>query len=371
MKNNGYSLKYPRRIFIRKSMTAIGRLLMSLLTDVEIIGKEKLPKKGPIILAGNHVAVLEAVMMAVYTPGIVEFLANGDIPFDPNYAFIVKAYDPIGVNRGNLDREGLQMGLDVLKQGGILGVFPEGGIWKPTEMQAQIGIALLSHRSGAPILPVGFSGVRHGLTKALHFEHPKLTMNVGDLLPPVQINNDDLSLKTNLEASANQIMTAINTLVPETEFEDRHRRMNETYTLEIEVLTTQESIPVPSDLEVMHGAMYARFLYNPTMMDVLVRNLNLPLKPIKQVYHQMDLAPLISAWQSILAYLKINPGYFTYRFGVEDGLAVKQALVELIDLAMWAQDAGYALSIDPIRLYQNAKTGAEVIEHGGCFPASL
>jgi len=124
-------------------------------------------------------------------------------------------------------------------------------------------------------------------------------------------------------------------------------------------------------LEVRHGAMYARFLYNPTMMDVLVRNLNLPLKPIKQVYHQMELAPLINAWQSILAYLKINPGYFTYRFGVEDGLAVKQALIELVDLATWAQDAGYALSIDPIRLYQNAKTGAEVIEHGGCFPASL
>jgi len=53
-----------------------------------------------VILAGNHVAVLEAVMMAVYCPGVVEFLGNGDIPFDPNYAFIANSYGFIPINRG-------------------------------------------------------------------------------------------------------------------------------------------------------------------------------------------------------------------------------------------------------------------------------
>ena len=90
MKNEVYDLKYPRRVLIRKSMTTLGKVLLALMANVAVNGREKLPKTGPVILAGNHVAVLEAVMMAAYCPGVVEFLGTGDIPFDPNYAFITK-----------------------------------------------------------------------------------------------------------------------------------------------------------------------------------------------------------------------------------------------------------------------------------------
>jgi len=141
MNEHGYSIKYPRRVLIRKSMTGLGKLLLSLMADIQIVGKERLPEKGPIILAGNHVAVMEAVLMALYNPGLVEFIGNGDIPFDPNYAFIANTYGLVPVNRGNLDLKGLDMGLEILAQNGILGIFPEGGTWEPAQMQAQIGCA--------------------------------------------------------------------------------------------------------------------------------------------------------------------------------------------------------------------------------------
>ncbi len=371
MQNNDDSIKYPRRVFVRRSLTTLGRALLSLLSKVEVIGKEKLPNKGPIILAGNHVAVLEAVMMAVYTPGIVEFIGNGDIPFDPNYAFITNAYGLIPVNRGNLDRKGLHMGLDVLKQEGILGIFPEGGIWDPAQMQAQIGAAWFSYRAQAPILPIGFGGIKGGLQKAFSLQRPRLVMNVGEIIPPVTLIADESSLKANLAYAANRIMAEINALIPEEDLEALRRHVDETFELQIKVHSRESSLPLPDDFQVQHGSAYARFLYNPTMMDVLARNLGLPIRPIKHVDKCFDLTPVLNAWKAILDYLAINPGYFTYRFGMEDGMAVKQALLELTKLGQWAHASNFALTLRPIRRYQNANTGAQVMERGGCFPKSM
>jgi 1-acyl-sn-glycerol-3-phosphate acyltransferase len=371
MKNSTYSIQYPRRVLIRKGMTSVVRLLLALLTRVEINGRQYLPEKGPLILAGNHVAVLEAVMMAAYTPGVVEFFGTGDIPLDPNYAFIVKAYDLIPVNRGNIDRQGLKMGLDVLEQGGILGIFPEGGTWDPAQMPAQTGVAWLSYRGKAPVLPIGFGGIKSGLQKALKFKRPKLVMNVGEVIPPVTLTDSALSIKSNLQIAANQILAEINALIPEEDLHHFRRRIDEVYQLEIKLHSHDGALALPEDYQVHHGDAYARFLYNPTLMDVLVRNLHLPIKPLKGIKRQANLIPVLNAWQSILDYLKINPGYFTYRFGIEGGLAVKYALEELIRLGEWVHQSGASLTITPIRHFRNTNTDAQVTERGGCFPKSL
>lgn len=371
MSKSDTSIKYPRKVVFRKSLSLFGRAMLGTLTKVEFNGQERLPQKGPIILAGNHVAALEAVMMISYTPGVVEFMGNGDIPFDPNYALIAKAYGLIPINRGNLDRKGLRMGLEVLQQQGILGIFPEGGTWDPAHMQAQAGIAWLSYKAKAPILPIGFGGIKGGLTQALAFKHPQLSMNVGQLMPPVTIQDPALTKKENLEAAAQQILAKIKALVPENDLDPCRRRTDERYQLKVELLSMGKKRTIPEEYQVPHGAAYAQFLYNPIMLDVLVRNLHLPLKPLKQVTAQSRLEPVIKAWGSILTYLETNPGYFTYRFGMQKGLAVGKALRELRRLGQWALNSGYMLNIRPIRRYRNARTGAEVLESGGCFPKSM
>jgi 1-acyl-sn-glycerol-3-phosphate acyltransferase len=354
-------------------MKAFGKLLLTLLANVQINGANRLPKKGPVILAGNHAAVLEAVLMAVYSPGMVEFFGNGDIPFDPKYAFIVKAYDLIPVNRGNLDRQAMNNAVSVLEQGGILGIFPEGGIWDAGQMGAQLGAAWLSYSAQAPIIPIGFGGIKDGLQQALKLKRPKLVMNVGEMIPPVTIDQHEDSMKTVLERSARQLLEKINALVPEEDLQSLQRKIDEQFSLTVKIHSVEmvSSPDLPEHLQIKHGSAYARFLFNPTMIDVLVRNLHLPIQPINQVKDQTDLALLIAAWDAILAYLKINPGFFTYRFGVEEGLAVEQALRELRQLALWVQEMGFSLTLKPIHRYRNANTGAEVIEKGGCFPNSI
>ena len=370
MNENNDLIQYPRKVFVRRTLTLMGKFLLWLLARVQVVGKDQLPKRGPIILAGNHIAAVEAVMMAAYTPGLVEFFGNGDIPFDPNYAWIAKAYDLIPINRGNLDRKGLQMALHVLKQNGILGIFPEGGTWNPAQMEAQTGIAWLSYKAQAPILPIGFGGTKEAIGNALKLKRPKLIMHVGNLIPPVTIENKRLSLKENLQLSANHILSEIKTLIPEEDVQAFQRRADEEFDLEIEFLSLDGEV-IDADIHIEHGAAYARLLYTPNLLDVLVRNLRLPIHPIKFVYKRSDISPLLKAWESISDYLEVNPGFFTYRFGVDEGLGVKQSLVELQEIGKRVQDLKCALTINPIRHYRNTATGAQVNERGGCFPDSL
>lgn len=367
-----FAIKYPRRVVIRKILLAIARVIIKLLTHFEVTGLENIPKTGPLIMAGNHVASLEALLMAAYSPRLVEFLGTGDIPFDSAYAWITKLYGLIPVNRGNLDREALKKASDVLLQKGVLGIFPEGGIWNPAQMEAQIGVALISQRTNAPIIPIGFGGIRGALPAALHLKKPKITMDIGRLIPAVILDQQTGSTKQVLQAAANEILKQIDLLIPPAEKQAYKQYIDHKYELEISVLGDRGNVDIPADLQVSHGSAYAHFLYSPVLLDALFRNLELPILPLMDMHPPMDLVQLRSAWQVILQYLdNTNSGFFTYRFGMEEGLAVQQALKELTHLLDWVMQNHYSLQLKAVHAYLDTKNNQQLQQNGGEFPTSM
>lgn len=367
-----FAIKYPRRVVIRKILLAIARVIIKLLTHFEVTGLENIPKTGPLILAGNHVASLEALLMAAYSPRLVEFLGTGDIPFDSAYAWITELYGLIPVNRGNLDREALKKASDVLLQKGVLGIFPEGGIWNPAQMEAQIGVALISQRTNAPIIPIGFGGIRGALPAALHLKKPKITMDIGRLIPAVILDQQTGSTKQVLQAAANEILKQIDLLIPPAEKQAYKQYIDHKYELEISVLGDRGNVDIPADLQVSHGSAYAHFLYSPVLLDALFRNLELPILPLMDMHPPMDLVQLRSAWQVILQYLdNTNSGFFTYRFGMEEGLAVQQALKELTHLLDWVMQNHYSLQLKAVHAYLDTKSNQQLQQNGGEFPTSM
>jgi|SRR5690349_8591092 len=172
MASESLSIRYPRYVVRRAILRFLGYGLLRLLTRVRITGYENIPRKGPLILVGNHVAMLEAVMMVLCTPFQTEIIGNGDIPFDPKYSWAVQLWGIIPIQRGTMDREALNVALDVLKQGGIVGIFPEGGIWESTAKKSKTGVSWLSYQAGAPILPIGFGGIDGALGAAFKLKRP-------------------------------------------------------------------------------------------------------------------------------------------------------------------------------------------------------
>jgi len=155
-----YSIQYPRKVVIRALFRALFRGWLPLLARTTITGREKFPKRGPLIVIGNHTGAMEVVLMGTYAPQMVEFMGAMEMPWVGWMGKVVDLYGLIPVYRGYTSNATLKMGVDVLRQGGMLGLFPEGGFWEPGQQKAQTGAAWLSYVTQAPVLPIGFGDTR-------------------------------------------------------------------------------------------------------------------------------------------------------------------------------------------------------------------
>jgi 1-acyl-sn-glycerol-3-phosphate acyltransferase len=344
--NHVPAIPYPRYSFRRKAAQSLGRPAISLLSDLKISGRQNFPAAGPLILAGNHVGFMEIVLMVVFSPYNLELVGTGDIPMDPTFAPIAKGYGFIPLNRGNLDRNGLYQALNVLKQGGVLGVFPEGGIWNPDAMPAHAGIAWLSSAGQAPILPIGFGIPDKPIKNLLQLKHPRFEMNIGPVIPPVNPDHPGLSRKAAMEVESRRILQTIHSLVPAPYHREQRESKTVGFVCTVTISTSDgKDILPPADLALFHASQLSRMLQQPVIMDVFTRNLKLPVAPLNHPEQKHEAHRILVAVSSILDYLVTNPGFLTYRFGIDEGLAMHAALSELKALAAWAAASGYDLHI--------------------------
>ncbi|HLV36114.1 MAG TPA: lysophospholipid acyltransferase family protein [Spirillospora sp.] len=353
-----YAIRYPRRIVVRAILVLIGRVLIRLLARPHVTGLENLPRKGPVILVGNHVAMIEVVLMALYAPWQVEFIGTGDIPVDPRFAWLVKLWGIIPVNRGSTDRREMAVPLDVLRQGGVVGIFPEGGIWSTSLKRARTGVAWLSFHANAPVLPIGFGGMRGALQAVFALKRPRLTMNVGQLMPPVSGRMDGKSRKESLEAAANAIMAEVTALIPEEEKRSWNRITDERFDFEFIVHTANGSDGIPKP--VIHRDGLGRFFHVPVILDVMARNMHLPVQPLQRL--DSDPRVIADAAGVALSFFDSHPHFLSYRFGYEQAAEIYAGVVELRELARAAAAEGQAITLRPVRQYRSTETGEQVIE---------
>jgi len=91
-----------------------------------IIGAENIPLEGPIILAGNHVHIMDQCSIVIVTKRDIHYMAKKEYFDNKKVAWFFKASGCIPVDRSKKDEEATSHALDVLKKGIALGIFPEG-----------------------------------------------------------------------------------------------------------------------------------------------------------------------------------------------------------------------------------------------------
>jgi hypothetical protein len=253
--------------------------------------------------------------------------------------------------------------LDVLKQGGVVAVFPEGGIWDAGGMRAQTGVAWLSYRAHAPVLPIGFGGTLGALGAALRLKRPELTMNVGELLPAARLPQGK-PRKLYLEEYAAQVLDAVNTLLPTDDPARQARVTDERFELRVTVQgPDDEPASYPADLDIQHRAALAKLLHRPVVLKIFTENLRLPTRALQNLHDEHDAGVIADATRSILDYLRDeNPYLLTYRFGAQEAQNMQAGLEELFALARWAAESGFALTITPVRRFYSLDQGKEVVQ---------
>lgn len=123
---------------------------------VKKIGEENIPKEGPYILCGNHTSNWDPVILISCTKRKICFLAKEELFCNRFFIWLAKIFEIFPVKRGKQDIESTKNSLKVLKEGKLLGLFPEGtrnGIAK--NGKAKNGAAYLALKTGVPVIPIG------------------------------------------------------------------------------------------------------------------------------------------------------------------------------------------------------------------------
>ena len=135
-----------------------------LIAPVNIVaeGVPLIPRKGPVILAANHRAYLDPVVLTAV--GMrrgrkLRYLGKKEVFDAPVIGQGMKLLGQIRVDRGSGDTQPLQQAIDALHRGEAIGIFPQGTIPRGREfyeprLRARTGVARLAVASEAPVIPV-------------------------------------------------------------------------------------------------------------------------------------------------------------------------------------------------------------------------
>ncbi|MDV7220256.1 MULTISPECIES: lysophospholipid acyltransferase family protein [Streptomyces] len=122
-----------------------------------VLGSWKVPATGPVILAVNHSHNIDGPMVIGVAPRASHFLVKKEAFVGPLGPFM-RAVGQVEVDRSTADRTAVTRALDILKGGGVLGIFPEGSRGEGDFAALRAGLAYFAVRSGAPIVPVAVLG---------------------------------------------------------------------------------------------------------------------------------------------------------------------------------------------------------------------
>ncbi|MET7734044.1 lysophospholipid acyltransferase family protein [Streptomyces sp. NPDC005402] len=135
----------------------IGVGLMYGLWKPRVLGAWRMPATGPAILAVNHSHNIDGPMVMGVSPRPTHFLIKKEAFIGPLDPFLI-AIGQVKVDRSGADRGAITQALDVLKTGGVLGIFPEGTRGEGDFASLRAGLAYFAVRSGAPVVPVAVLG---------------------------------------------------------------------------------------------------------------------------------------------------------------------------------------------------------------------
>ncbi len=335
-----YSIQYPRKVIIRTLLRSIVRGLLPLLSQTKITGLKKFPAKGPLIVVGNHTGAMEVVLMGTYSPKAKEFMGAMEMPWNGWMGKMINLYGLIPVHRGSTSNTSMKTGVDLLRQGGMLGVFPEGGFWEPGKQKAQTGVAWLSHVTQTPILPIGFGDTRGKMAELFRLKRPSFEMNVGDVIPPVKLEKSTHK-KEALQQAADEIMDAVWALVPEEERKRKESRPeNEIFSFMVDIFDQQnQPVPIPPELAIADGSWISRFAHRPNLIDSIRDYIFIPVQVLKELHRRPPSEEIYQAAHSMLEYVeRENPQYFNYRYGYKDGEAFHHSFRQLRDLMKWIME---------------------------------
>jgi len=181
--------------------------------DLQVTGKENVPKKGALIVVANHLSDIDPAVINVCLPRRVRFMAKAEFFEKPIISHLFKAYGAFPINENGREFFAINESLNILNRNGAMGIFPEGAK-NPVVGKAMLGTAMIAVMSGAPLLPIGIVGTESiGSLRKICYPRGKFRINIGKPFHPQ--TGPGMNFKENMKCLTDKIMRRIVELLPE------------------------------------------------------------------------------------------------------------------------------------------------------------
>ncbi|HEY5141882.1 MAG TPA: lysophospholipid acyltransferase family protein [Solirubrobacteraceae bacterium] len=146
-------------------------------------GVENIPA-GPVVLAANHGSYWDHFFLGIFVHREINFMTAAE--FFPNRVLgtVMQKVGSFPVRRGAADTDALETAAVILGRGGLVVIYPEGGVCKHGEIseRPRAGVGGLALRNGAQVVPVAIHPAT-SLHKLGFLRFPRVTVRFGPPIP--------------------------------------------------------------------------------------------------------------------------------------------------------------------------------------------
>lgn len=207
--------RLQRRRPVRRFLQWLAKPAFSLLTDLEIHGQENFPEKGPLLVVGNHFSMVDTAAFVRAAPYPIEFIGGAAFANAPGFiAFLPRMWGYLPVFRGTGSHFAMKEAEKILRDDGVLAIFPEGGSWARVLRPPRPGAAFLASRTGARILPVGLVGMDEVFSSIGRLNQARIAIRIGRPFGPFKVTGKGRKRREQLNELGHEIMRRIAELIP-------------------------------------------------------------------------------------------------------------------------------------------------------------
>lgn len=130
------------------------RSFLRLFGGYQSIGAENIPRTGGVIVAPNHISYADPPLVGAGMRRQVHFMAKEELFRVPILGRLISSAGAFPVRRGSADRKALRKAIELLENGKVICMFPEGTRSLDGSLgEAQVGIGFVALKSRAPVVP--------------------------------------------------------------------------------------------------------------------------------------------------------------------------------------------------------------------------